>query len=443
MAIETQANSIATVIKYAPDVFDDVYIKESTASILRKNSADIQFTGAKTVRVAKRQFGALHPYHRNNVGDASVNGTTPYGYQSSAAGLTWEEHTLEMDRAAYYPIEMFDDEESGGKIVGTSITYIDQYILVPEIDAYCWSKIFSKAGKKIFKPSSGTDTNVNPITNPLKALHTAFKWEADHNVPENDQIVVASTAFQVALQETQEFGTTRFVDFDKSGNKDLAFNVIRYQGREITIVPPQRFKTEYNFDGEGFWPTSNAVDIDFIVMPKTAATHIVKYQKTRILEGEAATAMTHLDGYAILTRIYHDVIVFDNKRVAIYACAGYSAESNTVSDKYSFKLNSKHILKEAIFEKGDIYTVLAQGLTSGTDFDATSKVVLSNDAVYNHVLAVGQVVTGPIQILRVKNVTNATTGKVESKLAVVGEVAVTDGSDNWLTDIEGTIVAYN
>ena len=370
---ETQANSIALILKYAPDVFDDVYKKEATSSILQKNSADIQFTGTKTVRVAKRQFGGLHPYHRNNVGDPRVNGSTPYGYQSSAAGLTWEDHTLEMDRAAYYPIEMFDDEESGGKIVGTSITYIDQYILVPEIDAYCWSKIYQKAGKKEEALGTSADASnpINPIAHPFHSLNVAFKWEADHQVPENDQVVVASTAFQLALQETTEFGTTRFVEFDKgSDKKNLAFNVMRYQGREIVIVPPERFQSKYNFDGEGFYPAEGAKPIDFIVMPKTAATHIVKYEKTRILEGDAATAMTKLDGYVILTRIYHDVIVFDNKRVAIYAMAGFGGAS-TVADKHDFILTSKGEVERIIAEKGDVFTLYALNLKKASGDNVT------------------------------------------------------------------------
>lgn len=373
------ANSIALILKYAPDVFDDVYKKEATSSILQKNSADVQFTGAKTVRVAKRQFGGLNPYHRNNIGDPRVNGTTPYGYQSSVAGLTWEDHTLEMDRAAYYPIEMFDNEESGGKIVGGSITYIDQYILVPEIDAFCWSKIYSLAGKKLTKtevaslPATDPFYGFDPIAKPLKSLNMAFKWEADHEVPENDQVVVGSTTFQVALQETQEFGTTRFVNFDKESEKNLAFNVIRYQGREVVIVPPQRFKTAYDFTGNGFIEANGALDIDFIVMPKSAAVHIVKYQKTRILEGDAATAMTHLDGYAILTRIYHDVIVFDNKRVAIVAAAGFS--NTTVSDSYRFELDPKGRITRIIFEKGDIWTTYALNLTKDVEGTATALAV--------------------------------------------------------------------
>lgn len=389
------ANSIALILKYAPDVFDDVYKKEATSSILAKNNADVQFTGAKTVRVAKRQFGRLHQYHRNNIGDERVDGTMPYGYQASAAGLTWEDHTLKMDRAAYYPIEMFDDEESGGKIVGTSITYIDKYVLVPEIDAYCWSEIYQKAGKKILNTDTLSGTpfeGFNPITKPLFSLNRAFKWEADHEVPENEQVVVCSTAFKLALQETTEFNATRFIDFE-SGSKDrgLAFEVARYNGREIVVVPPDRFHTEYNFEGEGFEPASGSKDIDFIVMPKNAATHIVKYEKTRILEGDVATAMTHQDGYVILTRIYHDIIVFDNRRVAIFACAGFGG-SSTVNDSYNFYVNDKKQVERIIFEKGDILTLYALNLTKesgGSTVDVAAGDFVNADDIRANIVGTG------------------------------------------------------
>ena len=142
--------------------------------------------------------------------------------------------------------------------------------------------------------------------------------------------------------------------------------------------------------------------------------------------------MTHLDGYVILTRIYHDVIVFDNRRVAIFACAGFGG-APMISDSYHFELSSKGILKRAIFEKGDVFTILAQGLVSGTDYNATSKVVASPDSVYAHVVAVGQAVSGPIQVIRVNK---------DGKLYVAAEVAVVDSSGEspvQLTEVNGVI----
>ena len=376
-------NTIALITKYSPDVYDDVYKKESTSSILSKNSADVQFTGAKTVKVAKRQFGGLHPYQRNNVGDARVSGQTPYGYQSSQAGLTWEDFTISMDRAAYYPIETFDNEESGGKLIGTSISYVAQYILVPEIDAFCWSKIYANAGNKIAKGGTLPETGYDPLAKPFHALNLAFKWENDHEVPENDQIILASTSFYLSLQESTEAGVVRRLDISPE-KQNVNFQVASYAGREIVVIPPDRFKTAYDFTGEGFTPTSGASDIDLIVMPKTAATHIVKFQKTHIISGDAATAMTHLDGYVLLCRVYHDVLVFDNRKVAIYAVSGFSA--STLADTYSIAINAKGTVTNISQGKGDLFTMFTLNLATAA---AAVGVTVPADDVYAHNLAVG------------------------------------------------------
>lgn len=424
-------NTIALITKYAPDVYDDVYKKDATSSILRKNSADVQFTGAKTVKVAKRQFGGLHPYQRNNVGDARVNGQTPYGYQSSEAGLTWEDHTLEMDRAAYYPIEAFDNEESGGKLIGTSISYVTQYILVPEVDAYCWSKVYSKAGNTITSGGTLPETGYDPLTKPFHALNLAFKWENDHEVPENDQIILASTSFYLALQESTEANVRRQLDI--TGQKqDVNFQVARYAGREIIVIPPDRFKTAYDFSGEGFTPASGAANIDFIVMPKTAATHIVKFEKTRIISGDAATAMTKLDGYVLLCRIYHDVIVFDNRKVAIYAVSGFS--TSTLLDNYSIAINAKGVVTNIGQGKGDLYTIFALNLTTASVAVGS---VVPNDDVYAHNLTVGTKVADGDNVYIIRPVFNTTTKVTELKVLVVQAIATA----NLGTTVTGTIVA--
>lgn len=397
------ANTIALITKYSPDLFDDVYKGEATSSVLKKSNADVQFTGAKTVKVAKRQFGRLHNYNRNNVGDPRVVGQTPYGYQDSAAGLTWEEHTLKMDRAASYPIEMFDNEESGGKIVGESVTYVSKYVLVPEIDAYCWSSVFQKAGKKIVNGTSASypEANYNPLQKPFHALNLAFKWEMDHEVPENDQLIVASTSFYLALQETTEAGIVRKLDFSThTKDENVTFQIGKYSGREIVVVPPDRFRTEYDFDGEGYVATAASKDIDLIVMPKSAASHIVKFQKIRILDGDVATAMTRLDGYVLLARVYHDVIVFDNKAIAIYAVAGFS--SSTLEDSYEISLDKGRV-DRILFTKGDIWTTYALNLVNGNNPVAVGDVVAAND-VFANVVAVGSTLTANDNVAIIRSV---------------------------------------
>lgn len=146
-------NNIELITKFSPKAWDTVYKQEAMISLLdATNPAYVQFSGAKTVKIAKWQNGGLHDYYRNNVGDARVNPNTGdvtapdtnfvnmhgIGYQKSAARLVWEEFTLKCDRAAAYQIEKFDNEESGEELVGLGVTEISRTTIVPRINfGYC------------------------------------------------------------------------------------------------------------------------------------------------------------------------------------------------------------------------------------------------------------------------------------------------------------------
>lgn len=124
--------SIALITKYSTEGFDKVYKQDAISSILSKDSAFVKPTGNKTVKIANLAFGGLNNYVGNNLGDDRRDGAeSGFGYQGSQASLRWEERTIRMDRAAKYVIEKFDDEESGGLLVGNALTEINRTQIVP------------------------------------------------------------------------------------------------------------------------------------------------------------------------------------------------------------------------------------------------------------------------------------------------------------------------
>lgn len=131
-------NGIELITNYSPKYWDLVYKQEAVTSVLDANPKMVNFTGAKTVKIAKWSNGGLHNYYRNNSGDervATANGdfvgASDFGYQKSAARLVWEEFTLKCDRAAAFEIEYFDNEESGDELVGLGVTEVSRTTLVP------------------------------------------------------------------------------------------------------------------------------------------------------------------------------------------------------------------------------------------------------------------------------------------------------------------------
>lgn len=405
----TAAASIALITKYSTTGYDKVYKADATSSVLSKDNSMIQFTGTKTVKVAKMQFGGLTNYYSNNFGDERRPFSENAGYGASMAGITWEEHTLKMDRAARYVIEEFDNEESGELVIGKSITEINRTVIIPEVDSYCWSTVYQNAGY-VADEAVTADTS-------LAALNKGLLWEDEHEVPAENQIILMSPAYANLLRSnTKEL--THFMT-PGSFNQNVSFSMSKYEGRDIVLVPPARFMTKYVFDN-GFAPADGAKAIDFIIMPKDGATHVTKFQKTRILSGDVATAMSGMDGYVLLARIYHDVFVFDNKRVAIYAHTGSGATTFTNDDKAGILTISaniitkdkggKKIVDRLIWLPGDKFVTIGV-LTSG-EYSKGTEVLASNFTP----LRVGDEVPSTGTFVAIDN-----TNKMVAKVTVDGE----------------------
>lgn len=323
-------NSIGLITKYSDQFFDKVYKQDSVTSILDTTDERVKFIGAKTVKIAKMQFGGLSNYYRNNAeaGNAPAGtqfyGSAGFGYQQSNAKMQWETFTLSQDRAASFPIEYFDDEESGGLLVGNAVTEISRTIIVPEIDAYALSTLAANAGKQATTEGGITSANA------LSALNDAFLYFEEHEVPAADQVIYVSPAFMKALRESTQI--TRFIE-PAPGEKKVSYKITEYEGRTLITVPPTRFRTDYKaYDGGyGFGPDSKL--INFLAVSKSAVIHIKKYEKVKIVSGDLNLAANGFDGYTVYARVYHDVFVPDNKKVGIYANVAEAASTSDLPAK--------------------------------------------------------------------------------------------------------------
>lgn len=147
---------------------------------------------------------------------------------------------------------------------------------------------------------------------------------SNKEVPIQDQIVFASPDFVNELRETNE--VTKFLaqqDFDR---KDINFQIMKYQGRTIVEVSPERLRTNIVLFGqEGYSWAADSQKINFLMVAKSAVIHIVKFDKVRVIGDDLNLAGNGFDGYTIYARIYHDVFVPDNKRVALYCSVVHTA----------------------------------------------------------------------------------------------------------------------
>lgn len=310
------ANSIELITKYSTKAWDKVYKAEALSSLLDAPEAQVQFTGAKTVKIAKFSASGLGNYYRNNDGDGRVASANPFGYAGGNVGLTWEEFTLEQDRSARYPVELFDNEETDGLTLGAATTEISRTIMIPEVDAYCFSKIASYASAELGNLVDGAITKETSLT----PLNDALLYFDEHEVPAEKQIIFVSPKYMNALRSNTSELSRYLLQADYS--KDVKFTLTSYEGRKFAVVPPQRFKTLIDLSGYGVHWKTGSKEIDFMVVATDAVMHVVKYNKVKIISGDMNLAGANFDGYSIFARIYHDVFVPDNKRFAIYVHTG-------------------------------------------------------------------------------------------------------------------------
>ena len=321
-------NSIGLITKYSDQFFDKVYKQDSVTSVLDTTDERVKFIGAKTVKIAKMQFGGLSNYYRNNAeaGSAPAGtqfyGSAGFGYQQSNAKMQWETFTLSQDRAASFPIEYFDDEESGGLLVGNAVTEISRTIIVPEIDAYALSTLAANAG--------ATKSEAITSANALSALNDAFLYFEEHEVPAADQVIYVSPAFMKALRESTQI--TRFIE-PAPGEKKVSYKITEYEGRTLITVPPTRFRTDYKAYDGGYGFGTGSMPINLLAVSKSAVIHIKKYEKVKIISGDLNLAANGFDGYTVYARVYHDVFVPDNKKFGIYANVATEAGTSDLPAK--------------------------------------------------------------------------------------------------------------
>ena len=321
----TLANQVQLITKYSPDAFDEVYQKESMSSMLGMDKSLIRFSvdNARVVKIPKLSLGSLTNYRRNNVALGEVEGIQPHadasgniigqrGYGDAAASWTWETREMTQDRAARFTIELFDDEESGGEIVARTATEANRTKVIPEVDAYTFSKIAEEVKKYGLGNYVTGDISASA---PLAAMNAAFKWLDDHEVPAENRIAFISTDYFNKLRSTPEL--YRRLDVEGAVDKKVSFKIVSYEGVPFVVVPPRRFCTGYQTnDVAGYSFTGKP--INFICMDKGAAVQVIKYNKLKVLSGEMALAASNLDGFVVFVRVYYDCFIFDNKSLGIY-----------------------------------------------------------------------------------------------------------------------------
>lgn len=292
--------AFANDINYAElfqTVLDEQIVQESVTGWMDANAGQIQYNGGKDVKVPKMTMTGLGDYNRAT------------GYPEGSVNLEYETFTMTQDRGTQFLLDQMDVNETNFVANATRVmTEFQRMFVIPEVDAYRISKI-ATYGMEGGEAEYGYTPAANTI---IGALADAVE------VGGYDSYILATPETVKALEMQIGANNLSSVTYSQAGFDQT---VPAFNGRPIIKVDPSRMvsaiKTNnlVNGAGGGWEKGASALDINFIVIPRTTPIAVNKLDEPKIFE---PAQVQEYSGWLIDYRRYHDLWVMDNKAQEIF-----------------------------------------------------------------------------------------------------------------------------
>ena len=286
---------------------DKQLVEKSTTGWMEDNAKQVQYNGGAEVKIPKMTMSGLGDYDRNS------------GFAQGAVAVTYETRTLTQDRGRTFQLDAMDvDETNFAATAGAVMREFQNTKVIPEIDAYRYSKIYElaeAAGKtKTYTPTA--DSIFEKLMNDITEVRDA--------AGECTEVVIAMSAKVAGMLDLAKGGTNVLQSgYFEQGKAEIKVKEI--DGCPIIRVPSARFQTKYTFmDGVenaegGFAAAEDAKGINWMVMVKQAPVAISKTDVTRIFD---PMTNQNANAWKIDYRKYHDLWIMDNGMDGVLVSVG-------------------------------------------------------------------------------------------------------------------------
>lgn len=291
------ANSISLVTKFQA-ILDEIYKKESATARMDAPTKPVEFAGANVVKVMKTSIVGLGTYDRGT------------GYPIGDVTVTWEALTLACSRGRKFNVDRMDNEETLGLTFGSLAGEFMRTAVVPEVDAYRFSKFASWSGiTEVGTPATLTSGTV------LAAIDAAAAVLDANEVPSEGRLLYVSDTVNGFIKAA----VTRYLANENTVDR----RVQSLDGVTILMVPQTRFYKGVTLDAGatssagGYTKTvTTGRDINFLLLHPSAVLQATKHNFEKIISPDENQEM---DAWKIMYRLYHDAFVYDNKVKGIYS----------------------------------------------------------------------------------------------------------------------------
>lgn len=285
---------------------DQQVLEGATSGWMEENAGQVKYSGGNEVKIPKISLSGLGDYDRDS------------GYTQGAVTFSYETKTMTMDRGRKFLLDKMDVDETN--FVASATTVMGEFQrtkVIPEVDAYRYSRIYALAKDKYGKtytPAAST------ILSTLSEDITAVQDEAGSA---DLVIIMTRPVYDMFCNNDKISKLINAGDF-KQGELNLMIKM--FNGIPIIPVPSARMKTAYTFnDGKtggqeagGFTPTAKATQINWIICPKSAPIAVSKTDNFKIFDPEVNQTA---DAWLVELRKFHDLWIKDNVLPSIRVCA--------------------------------------------------------------------------------------------------------------------------
>lgn len=279
--------------------------QQATSGWMEQNAGQVKYSGGNEVKIPKISVQGMGDYDRDN---GFVQGSVTYAYET---------HALTQDRGRTFQLDAMDvDETNFGASAANVMSEFQRLHVIPEIDAYRYSFIASKA-----IAATNSETYTLDEATILKKLYSHIFKLADRGVDLSQLVIPMSyIAYEVLTNNSTIQKKIDVIQFAQGG---INLTVKALDGIPLIPVASNRMKTAFTFnDGStagqeagGFTPDIAAKDVHWIVSAKNAPIGISKTDVIRIFD---PNTNQKANAWKIDYRKYHDAIIPDNKLNTIF-----------------------------------------------------------------------------------------------------------------------------
>ncbi|MGQ7335474.1 hypothetical protein ACTGUN_05845 [Streptococcus suis] len=297
---------MANVLEYSKifqPSLDKQVVQESTTGWMEANANLVKYNGGNEVKLPSILMDGLADYDRTN------------GFVGGDVTLEWKTYALTQDRGRTFSIDAMDVDETNFVVTaGTVMGEFQRTMVVPEIDAYRYSKLATLA-------IGASQTRSLAIT----ADNIVDELLADLNGMEDvigaKEVVI--TMNPILAGQLAKAGKD-YISKAMLAKGALSVEVQSFNDNAIVKAPSKLLKTAFEFnDGTtvgqesgGFKAADGALDINWLISTKDAPIAISKTDKVRTF---APDTNQKADAWKIDYRKYHDLWVPASKLTSIYA----------------------------------------------------------------------------------------------------------------------------